>query len=273
VPVGSSPALIREGDGSVWVADRLDLTVTEIDPESRRVMRTIGIGFRPEEIAARNGTLWAFDKEDRVLARLGETQTWDRFEHPEFGAVDQMAVDDAAVWLAGGTRLIRVDAATGEITSNDSVAAGVDGLAIGGDDVWAVSRSAAAVLRIDPLTSEIRDRIPLDDDSERATQPLVISADPKFVWVLNEDTATVSKIDPTLHDVVETYRLGVGRSSLALATGEGAAWVSNAFDGTVTRIDALTSEVASIPVSAHDRPKGVTVAGGLVWVSVDDDRA
>jgi YVTN family beta-propeller protein len=273
VPVGSSPALIREGDGSVWVADRMDLTVTEIDPESRRVMRTIGIGFSPDDIAAQNGTVWAFDKEDRVLARLGETQTWDRFEHPEFGAVDQMAVDDDAVWLAGGTRLIRVDAATGEITSNDSLAGGVDGLAIGGDDVWAVSRSSEAVLRIDPLTSEIRDRIPLGDNSERATQPLVISADSKFVWVLNEDTATVTKIDPTLHDVVETYRLGVGRSSLALATGEGAAWVSNAFDGTLTRIDAVTSEVASISVSAHARPKGVTVAGGLVWVSVDDDRA
>ena len=273
VPVGSSPALIREGDGSVWVADRLDLTVTEIDPESRRVLRTIGIGFRPDDIAARNGAVWAFDREDRVLARLGDAQTWDRFEHPDFANVEQMALDDDAVWLAGGTRLIRVDAATGEIVSNASVPVEVDGVALGGDDVWAVSGSAAAVFRIDPLTSEIRDRIPIGGESGGAAQPLLISADTRFIWVLNGDTATVTKIDPTLHDVVETYRLGVGRGSLALAAGEGAAWVSNALDGTVTRIDAMTNEVASITVSAYYRPRGVTVAGGLVWVSVDDDRA
>ena len=273
VPVGSSPALIREGDGSVWVADRLDLTVTEIDPESRRVLRTIGVGFRPDDIAARNGSVWAFDREDRVLARLGDGLTWDRFEHPDFGSVEQIALDDDVVWLAGGTRLIRVDAATGEIVSNASVPVEVDGLALGGDDVWAVSRPAEAVLRIDPLTSEIRDRIPIGGDSGNASQPLVISADTKFIWVLNGDTATVTKIDPTVHDVVETYRLGVGRGSLALAVGEGAAWISNAFDGTVTRIDATTNEIGSITVSAYYGPRGVTVAGGLVWVSVDDDRA
>ena len=72
---------------------------------------------------------------------------------------------------------------------------------------------------------------------------------------------------------METYRLDVGRGSLALAAGEGAAWVSNAFDGTVTRIDGRTNEVASIAVSADSSPKDVTVAGGLVWVSVANDRA
>ncbi len=272
VHVGSSPALVREGDGSVWVADRLDLTVTEIDPESRRVLRTIGIGFRPDDMAARNGALWAFDREASVLARLGDGQDWDRFEDPDFGDVEQMAVDENAVWLAGGKRLIRVDATTGEIRSRASMPIDLDGLALGRDDVWAVSSSAAAVLRIDPRTSEVRDRIPVGSPNG-AAHSVAISADSEFVWVLHGDTATVTKIPVGLHDVVETYRLGVGRGSLALASGEGAAWVSNAFDGTVTRIDGATNEVASIAVSAYYRPKGVTVAGGLVWVSVDDDRA
>jgi DNA-binding SARP family transcriptional activator/DNA-binding beta-propeller fold protein YncE len=271
VPVGSSPAFIREGDGSVWVADQVDLTVTEIDLESRRVLRTVGIGFRPDDLAARDDTVWAFDKEERVLARLGEEQTWDRFEHPEFTEVERIAVDDHAVWLAGGTRLIRVDPASGEVVSNVSMPAQVDGLATAGNDVWAVSSATAAVLRIDPLTAEIRDRIPMVGSP--GPQALTISADSDFIWVLNGDTATVVKIDPDIHDVVETYRLGVGRGSLALAAGEEAAWVSNAFDGTVTRIDGRTNEVASIAISAYSSPKDVTFAGGLVWVSVADDRA
>ncbi len=273
VPVGSSPAVIREGDGSVWVADRLDLTVTEIDLESRRVLRTLGVGFRPDHLAARNDTVWAFDKEERVLARLGEEQTWERYEHPDFTDVDMLALDDHAVWLAGGRRLIRVDPDSGAVVKSVSVPDQLDGLATAGGNVWAVSSTAAAILDIDPLTAEIRDRIPMPGGLGSGHTTLSISADTDFIWVLNGETATVVKIDPTLHDIVETYRLPAGRGSLSLAAGEGAAWISNAFDGTVTRIDEGTNEVASIAVSAYSSPKHVTVAGGLVWVSIADDRA
>ena len=255
------------------MADRVDLTVTEIDLESRRVLRTLGVGFRPDHLAARNDTVWAFDKEERVLARFGEEQTWDRFEHPDFTEVDVLALDDQAVWLAGGRRLIRVDPDSGAVTKSVSVPDQVDGLATAGGNVWAVSSTAAAILRIDPLTAEIRDRIPMPGPLGSGRTTLSISADTDFIWVLNGDTATVVKIDPTLHDVVETYRLPAGHGSLALAAGEGAAWISNAFDGTVTRIDEGTNEIASIAVSAYSSPKDVTVAGGLVWVSVADDRA
>ena len=273
VPVGTSPALVREGDGSVWVADRIDLTVTEIDLESRHVLRTVGVGFRPDDLAARNGAIWAFDKEERVLARLGPGQAWDRFEHAGFAEVDRIAVDDRAVWLAGGRRLIRVDAFSGEVMSNVSLPVAVDGLATAGGDVWAVSSSAGAVLRLDSVTAKIRDRISMAGAAGPGPQALAISTDSDFVWVLNGDSRTVAKIDPDLKDIVETYRLDIGRGSLALAAGEGVAWVSNAFDGTVTRIDGGTNEVASIAVSTDSSPKDVAVAGGLVWVSVADDRA
>jgi streptogramin lyase len=273
VPVGSSPALIREGDGSVWVADQLDLTVTEIDLESRRVLRTVGLGFRPDHLAARDEAVWAFDKEERVLARLGGQQTWERFEHPDFTEVEGVAVDEHAVWLAGGRRLIRVDPDSGEVVKRVSVPDQVDGLATAGGDVWAVSSAERAVLRIDPVTDEIRDRISVAGALASGRQKLSISADTDFIWILDRDAATVVKIDPARHDAVETYRLPAGRGTLALAAGEGAAWISNAFDGTITRIDGRTSEVASIAVSAYSSPKGVTVAGGLVWVSVADDRS
>jgi len=273
VPVGSSPALIREGDGSVWVADQLDLTVTEIDLESRRVLRTVGLGFRPDQLVARDDAVWAFDKEERVLARLGAQQTWDRFEHPDFAAVEGVAVDEDAVWLAGGRRLIRVDPDSGEVVRSMTVPDHVDGLATAGGDVWALSSAEGTLIRIDPATSEIRDRISMPGDLTSGPRRLSISADSDFIWVLDRDLATVVKVDPSLHDVVETYRLHAGRGTLSLAAGEGAAWISSAFDGTVTRIDGRTSEITSIAVSAYSSPKGVTVAGGLVWVSVADDRS
>jgi DNA-binding SARP family transcriptional activator/streptogramin lyase len=272
VPVGSSPALIREGDGSVWVADQADLTVTQIDPETRSVERTIGIGFRPDDLGAREGAVWAIDKEEGVLARLAGEQTWDRFEDPELAGMERLALDDEAVWLSGGTRLIRVDASTGKVVRRVDLAVEVDAIALGGDDVWAVSGPAATVLRIDRSTVAIRDRISIARGSGAGLPyPVTIAADDKLVWVLNGNTATVSKIDLARNGIVTTFRLDSARGSVSLATGVGAAWVTSDHDGTITRIDGRTDAVTAIRVSPSSA-QDVVVAGGLVWVSVDGPR-
>jgi DNA-binding SARP family transcriptional activator len=271
VPVGSSPTLIREGDGSVWVADQDDQTVTQIDPERRRVVRTIGIGFRPDDLAARDGAVWAFDKEGGVLEKLPYEQTSNRFERRGFAGFDSMAVDDEAVWLSGGKRLIRVDPETGRIVKRADVPGDLNGVAVGAGAVWALTGPAATILRIDPHTAVVTDRIAIVTRPKvLSTHPIGVAADGEFVWVLNGNTATVTKIDPKLHAVVAMLPLGLNRGSIGLAAGQGAAWVSNEYDGTVTRIDAETDAMTSITVAPHDRPTDVTVAGGLVWVSVDE---
>jgi DNA-binding SARP family transcriptional activator len=272
VPVGSSPTLIREGDGSVWVADDDEQTVTQIDPERRSVVRTIGIGFRPDDLAARDGAVWAFDKEGGILEKLPYEEVSNRFERRGFAGLDHMAVADKAVWLSGGRRLIRVDALTGRVVKRADVPGDLIGVAVGAGAVWAVTGPGATVLRIDPRTGAVTDRIAIvRRPSALPPGPIGIAADDNFVWVLNGNSATptVAKIDPKLRGVVAMLPLDVDRGAIRLAAGEGAVWVSNADDGTLTRIDAETDAMTSITVAPHDRPTDVTVAGGLVWVSVD----
>jgi DNA-binding SARP family transcriptional activator/DNA-binding beta-propeller fold protein YncE len=270
VPVGSNPVLIREGDGSVWVASDDDQTVTQIDPESQRVVRTFGIGFQPDDLAARGGAVWAFDRENGVLVRLSYDEPWDRLSRPGLVGFERMALDDQAVWLGGGKRLIRVDASTGRVMKRATVPVALSGLAVGAGGVWAVSGPAGTLLRIDPRTAAIRDRIPLETSSpERPPRRLEIAADNKFVWVLNGDTSTVTQIDAEARAVVATLPLGGDGASARLAVGEGAAWISNVHAGTVTRIDANTEAITSFTVSGSDSLGGVAVAAGLVWVSVD----
>jgi DNA-binding SARP family transcriptional activator/DNA-binding beta-propeller fold protein YncE len=271
VPVGSSPTLIREGDGSVWVADRTDQTVTQIDPESRAVVRTVGIGFRPDDLAAADGAVWAVSKDEGVLAKVSYGRSSGRFERAGFAGFDRIALDDEAVWLCGARKLIRVDPATGRVEHRADMPVELNELAVGKDAVWAVSGPAAAVLRIDSSTGLVTDRIPIvTHPDESSPYPIGIAADEQFVWVLNGRTATVTKIDADLRGIVATVPLGGGRGPLGLAAGEGAVWVSSWDDGSVTRIDAETNAVTSIAVAPHDRRTDVTVAGGLVWVSVDE---
>lgn len=270
VPVGSSPTLIREGDGSVWVADHDDQTVTQIDPESRRVVRTLGIGFRPDDLAAADGAVWAINKEEGALVKLPYGEPADRFERRGFAGFERMAVDDEAVWLSGSKRLIRVDAATGRVVKQAELPVQLDGVALAAGALWAVSGPAATVLRIDPETAAVLDRISIVTGPDvLSPYPLGIAADGEFIWVLNGNTATLTKIDPELRGIVATLPLGIGRGPIKLAAGEGAAWVSNRHDGTVTRIDAETNAMTSITVTPYNSPEDVAVAAGLVWVSVD----
>ena len=50
IPVGARPSGIAAGAGSVWVGNRDDNTLLRIDPRSRTVVRTIGLGVEPREV-------------------------------------------------------------------------------------------------------------------------------------------------------------------------------------------------------------------------------
>jgi YVTN family beta-propeller protein len=60
VPVGHSPAGIAVGEGSVWVANAGDGTVTRIDPSTNppRLHQTIPVGGSPAAITIADGRAW-----------------------------------------------------------------------------------------------------------------------------------------------------------------------------------------------------------------------
>jgi branched-chain amino acid transport system substrate-binding protein len=94
--------------------------------------------------------------------------------------------------------------------------------------------------------------------------PLAIAVGGRFVWVLNGNTATVTKIDPVERTIVATIPIGIEHLPVRVAAGQGAAWVANG-DGTLSRIDAVSNAVTTIAVG--HRLKDVTVAAGAVWTT------
>jgi DNA-binding beta-propeller fold protein YncE/predicted Ser/Thr protein kinase len=59
----------------------------------------------------------------------------------------------------------------------------------------------------------------------------------------------------------------VGPGPLRLAAGEGAIWVTSAADGTLSRIDPETAELAGKPIPVGPGVSGVAAGGGSIWVS------
>lgn len=59
----------------------------------------------------------------------------------------------------------------------------------------------------------------------------------------------------------------VGERPLSVSIGHGFAWVTNENDGTVSRIDTETGEVAGQPILVGEEPSNIRVGEGSVWVA------
>ena len=58
ISFGTAPSSVAVGEGSVWVLDGDDQTVTQIDPETNDVRRVFSTSSRPTDIAAGAGAVW-----------------------------------------------------------------------------------------------------------------------------------------------------------------------------------------------------------------------
>ena len=56
--MGDGPEDVVVGAGAVWVANRLDGTVSRIDPETNEVVKTIEVGNAPSGLAFADGRVW-----------------------------------------------------------------------------------------------------------------------------------------------------------------------------------------------------------------------
>jgi YVTN family beta-propeller protein len=124
--------------------------------------------------------------------------------------------------------------------------------------------------RIDPSSGQIDQRIRLPD------VPAGVAFGDGDVWVVllppGHPPGTVLRIDPSTKGIVHSFRVRSGAEYAAFR--EGARWVGNADDGTVSKIDALTNRVeATIPVGTDPYPYQVTVGAGYVWVNNRSDRS
>jgi serine/threonine protein kinase/streptogramin lyase len=279
IPVGPNPVGVAVGEGSVWVIDSDDQTLSRIDPERERIADTVSLSLveePPSLIAAGEGAVWTLfpnsgvrydPAADSISAPWNATGvSFDPAADPYWFPSD-LAVGAGAVWVAH-SGILRIDPEAGAAVRPADKVIGPESqlvapeltwvVAIGEGAVWAAN-SSGSIARIDPTTSRVT----------RATEVGValdgIAVGNGAVWAMNTNDDSVLKIDPASGRATGSVR--VGRSPGALAVGAGAVWVASERDGTVTRIDPATFEKRTIDVGG--RPTDVAAGVGGVWVTVD----
>ena len=282
VVVGDYPGPLATRNGSVWVGNIGNSTLTEIDGETRRAEFPAS-AQRPTDLAVTDDALWIANASDfeRFPQSGGGTVSrrnigGGRLEVTQIGPLrvpDEMgtyiATDGTAVWAANarGHTVVRLDRRTGRIlTRTQGVNPG--GIAVGYGAVWVPEPRLETVVRLDASTGKVEARIPISGGPTRVT------SGEGGIWVTTTGGhSAVWRIDPESNETVAV--IPVPPKARRVATGGGYVWVTSGrgdeederHPGVLSKIDPATNEIVA-SVELGFRPDGVVFSNRVVWVAV-----
>jgi branched-chain amino acid transport system substrate-binding protein len=280
--VGTTPSAVVAGEGSVWVLNADDRTVSRIDPTTGQVAppKALTEGT-PAAIAVGEGSLWVVtgiqrtSSQVRLAVSSAEVLKLDpttavefprsrvRLSQPAERAFTgqsniRVAAGAGRVWVVNPSRTVSVidplhNSVIGTATDVDAGA-----IALDRRSAWVVD-AGPAITRID-TDAVVKERIAIPAIS---LSSLVVSGG--AAWAVDPYGGVLYRVELEGRNVVTTVRVGHGAESVA--AGPGAIWVANPVAGEVLRVDPRQGRVvARLPFG--NPPLGLAAAGNQVWVTV-----
>ncbi len=171
VEVGAQPGGAAVGeDGSVWVTNSGDATVSKIDPDSGNT-RTIPVGAGPYGIAVDGNAIWVSNREDDSVIQINassnrpDPQAIPVGDNPKGVAID----GDGRVWVANADDDTVSVVANGAEQDRITVGEEPRGVVFGFESIWVSVGFTDQVVRIDPNTGEKLQTLNAGDGPEGIT--------------------------------------------------------------------------------------------------------
>jgi YVTN family beta-propeller protein len=238
--------------GSVWVVNRVDETVSRIDPTTSAVVATIPVGTTPVNVAASADAIWVTNSRSGSVSKID----------PETNRTT------ATVEIGAPCR-------EGRHSRPSARCSMPIGMTVNENTVWIADFEDAKVVRIDATSNEI-----IGEPIGVGEGPEVIVVNADAAWVAISFGGTrygkcsdacgrgVSRIDLETNQVVATIPL-TGRP-IGLALDGDAIWVSQFEHGNITKIDSKTNSIVGEPIRVSPQPSLMTVGERAIWISSTD---
>lgn len=159
IPEAEGTRALATGFGSVWLGtDSGDLL--RVDPETHEATR-IAVGEVAGPLTVGSDAVWVLDDFAGEVIRVNHKTNDVSARIPLSSGLDRIAVGEGHVWVLDTVAgvLTPIDERDGDIRQVIAIGDGATDVAVGFGSVW-VSRGGT-VLRIDPLTGHIQDRLRL----------------------------------------------------------------------------------------------------------------
>ena len=231
IPVGANPDEVEASNGVVWVANTDSDSVTRVKGDDQR------------EFFVEDGPEGLSLGEDFIWVANGNSDSVSRIDLSSGEVSPPIPVGKKPIGIYAGKRFVwvtnsfshsvtRLDPATGAIVDTiPDVGKNIRAVTEAFGSAWVSSADPnGMVMRLDPKTGQVRDRIRVGQKSKEMV------AAGGFLWVVNETSGNVVRIDPDKAEVVGNP-IKVGKTPVGLAVGAGDLWVSNNLSDDVTRID------------------------------------
>ena len=266
VAVGSNPGPMAKGNGSIWVGNLDDRTVTRISVQRHARTRSIPLNGRtPTGLGFGGGGLWIAHGLRGQVSRVDPraNRVLDTIDVADPGSRrGSVAVGAGSVWAAfGDSTLARIDPKRADLDGATFAGAGPAGVAVTAGSVWVVNSGDATVSRFRPRTYESG---ATGRPIRVGRKPVAIAAGEGALWVADAGADAVTRIDPGTH---ATSTIPVGAGPTAVTVGGGLVWVANTAAGTVSRIDPLLEKVVAT-IDVGNGPSGIVFDGDFLWVAV-----
>jgi YVTN family beta-propeller protein len=264
IPVGASPAQVVAGAGALWATNTDAGTVSRIDPRTRTVSQTVRVGNGPGAVAVGAGGVWVVNTLDGTLSWISPQIAQPVTTIPIGNGPSGVCVAGGAVWVAGeyDRAIVRFDPVSRRTTTT-RIDDQPTHLACGGGSVWAGSESAGTVTQ---LTAGRRGRVLHRTVVGGGAGGLAWGHG--ALWVANRTAGTVSRIDGRTGEQTAVIPIGERTRPGNVAVAEDGVWISNEQAGTLARIDPARNRLADTPLKVGQRPQGLAVLDGLLWVGV-----
>lgn len=240
VATDDSPYAIDVAFGKVWVAAFQNDKLFQIDPETRKVLRTTKVGNRPFGLTHGFGWMWVTSIRAETLNRINPKSGKPEGEPIELtGPPHQIAAGFDHLWVTN-TRdgvVDKVDPERGEVVDSFKVGDLPSAVIAAGEYIWVANvnrdelvqdpqtkrnkivRRTSSVWRIDP---ESGDRV--GSPIEVPIRPYAMAGDDENVWVVSIDGDTLLRIDAKTGQR-DKLPIGIGNAPTDVALGDGKVWV------------------------------------------------
>lgn len=256
VNVGLTPRDVKlTADGkALYVANYLSSDLTEIDPQTLAVRRTIPLSCLPSALAVSpDGTTgYALCRNIERLLYIdlptGTEVATVRIPFP-YGIALSPDGQKAYVSRSMFSRYVDVvDLALGKVTASITVGRSPQGIIAGpsGRSVYTANTGAASVSILDTASNTVRRTIAVGNS------PVALAVDnaEKILFVANRNDSTVSVVNLELNRTVLTIPVGVAPQALALSSEEPRLYVADKNSNTLSVIDTQNYRLlATIPVA------------------------